>query len=291
MNNVLSLAPGNGTCFPRPSVFAKNRFLKSNAIRLGLFSAFGVSLICLYAGLSGSTHGFTATIEWEESLDGVYLKSRAYGEGSEETTRFLNVEGLNNAKPTDARSVLSYCEGLESEDLWGRHVYVDANETPRAFHYTFFIENISEESKEFTFRIQLDSFHITEEDGVMNPYTYLRIVLIEKDMQSHTPTRSIYGALNDLGQGTVEGGTRDLRECISSYQMEDNLRIPTFHDGDNGFCEPFRDDHELIREERDIEAGRILRYSIVAYFEGYDPDCRGSFPHGASVTLSAHIGG
>lgn len=294
------LPDDNSARFPKTFSLARNRAVKKAAIWTGVSCLAAFGIVLLIGGLIGGGHGFTTKIDRGSSLDQIVLKENRGipGERDANGVYFLNAEGLTNAKPTQAEKVLQFCSTLyDKEDLAGTNVFLDESGNQRALAYTFYLENASEkaEAQNFTFYISLSAYIAPTNAGAKNPYSYLRVIVFRNVEGSGTHDHTIYGAPNDQGYGTVDGGANDLRECISAYREvkegESTLRESLYYDGEEGYCVNFSSNtNELIREDDRIEKGQTLRYTIVTYFEGLDPDCAGSYPENSSLSLSAHFG-
>lgn len=292
--------PDGDARFPKSFSLARNRALKKAAIWTGAICTTAFGLVLLTGGLLGANHGFTTKIDRGSSLDQIVLRENRQqaGQRDQDGVYFLNAEGLTNAKPTRAEKVLEFCSDLyEDPDLAGNHVLVDEEGNQRALAYTFYLENASQraEPQNFTFYISLDAYIAPSNAGAANPYSYLRVLVYRNVEGSGLHEHTFYAAPNDQGMGTVDGGPNDLRECLSDWaeakEGDKTLRRPTFFDGEVGYCKNFASNtSELIREDDLIEKGQVIRYTIVTYFEGLDPDCIGAYPNNSSLSLSAHFG-
>ena len=283
--------PDNGTRFPSLFSFARNRALKRGALWVGGSCLVTFSAVLLIGGIAGSNQGFTTTIDRGANIDSVVLRTAAPAERGDDGVYYLHAEGLKTAKPTGVAKVLDFCKGLyDMLDLNGQNV-LEKDGVQYAFAYTFYLQNVSEE-KDQTFTSAPTNL------GAVNPYAYLRLLIYANVEGSGTHDHVFYAAPNDLGQGTVEGGKDDLRECLAEYDdsqkdAEGNtLRKPVnVPEGEDPYCVNFGSDtREIIRQENVLKKKQTMRYTIVAYFEGEDPDCERHAPNGASITFSAHFG-
>ena len=294
MSKEVKPTPESGARFPKMFSLARNRALKRVAFWVGGVSLGCFGIIALFAGLLGGHHGFTTQIDRGAKIQEIVLKNTRNHGGAvdDDGVYFLRAEGLNNAKPVETAEVLKFCQDelYGDENLSGSHVLEDVAGGQRAYAYTFYLSNTSQEKDlEYTFLLNLDSYSSPSNSGSKNPYAYLRVmVFANSDMTQHEHT--IYGALSDQSTGTVDGGAEDRRECISDFVVDHDLRKPTVKDGEVGYCTPFGNGMELIREDRRILKGETVRYTIVTYFEALDPECSGPHPQGASLSMSAHFG-
>ncbi len=287
--------PKNGARFPSAFSLARNRAVKKVALWVGGVSLATFSVVLLFGGLIGGHHGFTTRIDRGSTLEHVTLSARNKGvEKDEQGVYFLKAEGLSNAKPTTAQEVYDkLCRPLfDQQDIGGEHILnVENGEGQRAFAYTFYLENTSQEKDQnYTFYISLDSYSAPNNNGAKNPYSYLRVGVFRNVEGDGKHDHVWYGALSDQGTGTAED-PNDRREAIAGIP-ESNPRVATFTDplSNQRWCEAFGSTKELVREDATIHKGETIRYTIVTYFEGTDFDCAGSYPEGAGVSLSAHFG-
>ncbi len=291
-------SPESNVRFPKTFSLARNRALKRGAIWTGAVCTGGFAVILLFGGLAGSNHGFTTTIDRGSSVENVVLRTNTAAERGNDGVYYLHAEGLSNAKPTGASAVLDFCKGLyDKPDLSGPNVF-EKDDVQYAFAYTFYLDNVSDEKDQtFTFYVSLDAYSAPVNVGANNPFSYLRVLVYTNLDGTGEHNHTFYGAANSQGLGTVEGGKEDLRECLvgTAYDPQEDgseLRRPlSVPPEEDPYCVSFREDNaEIIREERTIHPQETLRYTIVTYFEGEDPDCAKTAPDGASITLSAHFG-
>ena len=269
------------------------------ALVAGVGSASIIGIIGLLGIFLGTQPGFSIQIDDLSNLRqdvSLYLKNGSKAGDSLGQTR-LYAPGLMNAKPTTAEDVLEYYDALnEDPSLSGASIYSRSSGAQHALIYTFYLWNFSEIEKEFAFYIQLDAYLPPRNLNVNHPYSYLRILTIVGPEDGSSYDVTFYGAANDQGTGTVEGGIADSRECISGHRnissnQDKTLREPTFLYKGQGFCESFAEDTDCIvtRYFRSLPH-EMMRFSIIAYLEGLDPDCTKSAPEGCRLSLSAHFG-
>ena len=291
--------PEDGARFPSSFSLARNRAIKRGALWVGGISLTAFAVILLFGGIAGANQGFTTTIDRGSNVDSVVLRAVKAASQDDNGVYFLHAEGLTNAKPTSVRRVLEFTKGLYDRlDLAGENI-LSIGDVQYAFAYTFYLDNVSEEKEQrFTFYVSLDAYTAPSNLGANNPYSYLRLLVYANLEGSGRHDHTFYAAPNDLGQGTVEGGKDDLREALAEYDdsardeegntLRESVNVP---EGEQPYCVSFADNtKEILREETTLEPKKTMRYTIVAYFEGEDPDCEKQAPSGASITFSAHFG-
>ena len=256
--------------------------------------AFGITLFCLTAIMSKGNLGFTAKIE-KSGQDNTLLLLKDVDQRDSthwKGTSFLSTTGNDTIIPTTASSIIKVRDSLEDvagfED--GKRVYLNASGRVIGVSYSLFLRNTStDESRPYVFCLGIDEYSLKGE-GSTNPYSYLRVIVFENDLGSEEAFSSIYASPNGKGLGTKEGGESDLRECVSTYLVEDGLRRPMFEFNHTGYCDYFGQGEELVRKEEFISPDTTRHYEIMFYYEGEDPDCKGAAPEKSTITLSARFG-
>jgi hypothetical protein len=96
--------------------------------------------------------------------------------------------------------------------------------------------------------------------------------------------------------------SKQHREPISTYRQEwgQDVIVSTYSttnqdEASSRYCEEFTEITESNKAivnavEFSIPAGRIMRFTFVAYFEGEDMDCNGLIPAESYLLLSLHFG-
>ena len=297
MSKKTEPTPESGVRFPKTFSLARTRALKRVIPWVGGISLLGVGLISIVAVFAGNGHGFTTKIDRGGQLKDVVLKDRAGGtaETDEDGVYYLNAEGLTNAFPTTAEVILPQVkEAWENPDanMDGSYTFYNDGGRQIGLAYTFYLENTSlEEKQNYTFYLSLDAYS-SPTNAAVSPYAYLRTVVYTSEEDGSAVTHTVFAAPNDLGQGTAEG-PEDTRECISTYSESKGgtIRTPIYKDEGNGYCTNFGAKlEEIVRMDEVLEPAQVRRYTILTYFEGNDPDCYGSYPENAGITLTAHFG-
>lgn len=255
-----------------------------------------LSIIAFLGRVSGN---FTVTIDPRDYTNRLTLSQGIDGS----RTPTLLGSGIENAKPIAASEVFRYLENevypLPQEQAQGSHNYEVGEGEERsayAMTYTFYLHNQTDEELPYRHSFFIESYSSPTNDA-LEPYEYLRIALYVNEPASfpgddETHEKEIYG-LESNYPGTGEG-ENDTRECVSSFTGpvdEDGnpiTRYPRTDSGEetSGYCTPFIDSTgHIIDETRTILPLQTLRYTVVAWLEGFDPECRGKAPEGASMTF------
>ncbi len=297
MSKKTEPTPDKSVRFPKTFSLARTRALKRIIPWVGGVSVLGVGLISTVAVFAGNGHGFTTKIDRGGDLQDVVLKDRAGNKAQtdENGVYYLNAQGLTNAFPTSAEVILPQIKAAWDDpdvDMDGSYTIYNDGDQQIGLAYTFYLENVSSEEKQnYTFYLSLDAYS-SPTNAAVSPYAYMRAVVYTSNEDGSEATHTVFAAPNDLGQGTAEGAD-DTRECISTYSESKNktIRTPVYLDEGNGYCTNFGTKlEELVRMDEILEPQQVRRYTILTYFEGNDPDCYGSYPENAGITLTAHFG-
>ena len=275
----------------------KAKRLRTLSFAIGMTSFVGLvtQLLCASMVQDG---GIVAKLDLAPKDHHLVLREKPFSSENEnaDPLRRLVAAGLNNAKPTQAKKALEFYSSLREEDLSGTKVYADeATESQYALVFTFYLENLSPDGDEsFSFHIGLHDV-ASPTNGATHPYSYLRLVVYANVVGKGDHFHTFFAAPNSLGEGTFVGGENDNRECISEYERyqegDTTLRKPIFHDGTEGYCENFRSSLDsIVSMPLSLGPKEMMRFSLLVYFEGYDPDCIREAPVGASLGLTAYFG-
>ena len=296
MSKKIEPTPDKDVRFPKTFSLARTRALKRIIPWVGGVSLLGAGLISIVAVFAGNGQGFTTKIDRASDLKDVVLRARPGGEQpqvDEDGVYYLNAKGLQKAYPTTAEYVLKRVKDVWADpaiNMDGSYTIYNAGDQEVALAYTFYLENTSsEEKRNYTFYLSLDAYRAPS-NAAISPYAYMRAVVYTSNEDGTGATHTVYAAPNGQGTGTAEG-MDDNRECISTMLTKTPVRSPDYLDEGNGYCTNFTEDpKELVRQDEALEPLEIRRYTILTYFEGYDPDCSGATPENAGVTLTAHFG-
>lgn len=275
---------------------------KAKRLRLLSFAIGTISFLGLVAQLLCASmvkeNGFVAKLDFAPRQHHLLLhENRPSSEDQySDPLRRIVASGLSNARPTQAKKALEFYSSLREEDLSGTKIYADGQgDCQYALVFTFYLENVSADVDEsFSFRVSLHDVEPPHNDAT-HPYSYLRLVVYSNPLDDKAHRHTFFAAANSIGEGTVEGGETDTRECISEYERstdgESVLRKPLFRDEGEGFCENFRSQSDsIIALPFSLAPRQVMRFSLLAYFEGFDPDCIREAPLGSSLGLTIFIG-
>jgi hypothetical protein len=277
--------------------YARRQKQKRIALIVTSVGAVGTLMLGIIAFLGRVSGQFTIRLDQHTISQNLKLsENRTSGSMSD----VLLAAGLDNAYTTTAKDVLGYVDSLkDEEDLSGSHNYSramsgqsDASPVNLALVYTFYAIN-SSASDPVTYRLSMaiDSY-TSPENSAVQPYSYLRVALYENacaaEGEEETHAFTVYANANQQGHGTKSGGDSDYRECLSDFSMVDNLRLARYdYDGNHGYCDEFVGNMQIFdRENVTVEPLQTMRYTVVVWLEGADPDCYGQPPEGSSFTFT-----
>jgi len=203
---------------------------------------------------------------------------------------------------------------LNKSQNWS--TYKDASKTEidrgLAQIYTVYLVNESKtDDQHLKYTVQADSYARTDTNDVLN---YFRVLVQTELIGGDEEIHNVY-----YGQKHNNPQTQDYRtgakdgygEPISTYQRSwtsdvdkviNSTYMTNVHEDEttgeevgDGYCESFLELNETNKAlvnaiDFTIPAGRTLRFTYVAYFEGEDMDCHGSIPAGSYLLLSLHFG-
>lgn len=279
--------------YPTSAKYARRRKQRNVALIVTGVGALGVLMLGIISFLGRVSGQFTIKMDPRIAPSTMKLFDKVDGESRE----LLTATGLANAHVTTASRVFSYVDTLKTNnDLHGSNnmtkettVDGETSSIDTALVFTFYAENISKsEDAIFDYDMTIDDY-TSPTNSAMQPYAYLRVAVFdnlydESGNGSHDCT--IYALSTN-----EENAAGDYRECLSKSKTIDSKRQPAYtYDGGDGYCEPFKDAYTILnRSAVTLEPQKKLRFTVVAWFEGEDPDCHGDAPEGSSITLSMNF--
>ena len=228
-------------------------------------------------------------------------------EGAKDEGTYIRGESLSTMVPTTAKEVEKYLEEKkQASELNGQTNYISKQDgTPDrgyALIYTIYLVNDSAtKAQALKFSVHLDSY-VEAEDHDYPLLDYFRILTQREVVGSEMVDNVYYGRKhtnkNAPYPNDLEDEAEQDREPISTYKREWDTQIisSTFgSNGNNGYCLNFYDDQTgatplVNAQEIVIPAGKTLRFTYAAFFEGNDMDCIGQIPSNSYLLLSLHFG-
>lgn len=276
--------------------YARRQKQKRIALIVTSVGAVGTLMLGIIAFLGRVSGQFTIRLDKQTISQNLKLSEH---KTSGTPSDLLLASGLDNAYATTAKDVLSYVDTLKSEeDLSGNH---NLSRTPAgeeatpmnlALIYTFYATNFSSaDSVSYTLSMAIDNY-TSPTNYAVQPYSYLRVALFEnfcaKEGEDETHAFTVYANANQHGQGTSVNGADDYRECLSDFSTVDGLRLARYdYDVKHGYCDEFAGNMQIFdRPAITLPALSVMRYTVVVWLEGADPECYGQPPEGSSFTFT-----
>lgn len=283
----------NTPLYPTSAKYARRRKERNIALIVAGVGLVGVLMLSIVSFLGKVSGQFTIKMDPRVAPTTMKLLDKPVDGTHKE---ILTAEGLTNAQVTTASRVFEYVDTLkEDNNLNGSHnmsktITTNGEETKLEFAliYTFYAENVSQnEDAIFDYQMTIDDY-VSPTNAAYQPYTYLRVALFENPYVTEGNGKhdvSIYAL-----ESTNLNANNDYRECLSTSHTVDSLRKPAYNYQNNGYCEPFEDPYTIFnRQGIVLEPRKMMRFTVVAWLEGNDPECRGEAPEDCSFTFSMNF--
>jgi hypothetical protein len=296
--------------------------------RIGLvgaiISSFTIIIFLILSFLPKGSSAFTIKIDNPSNSNAVNL-AMTTSETSEKEINVISATPILRALTTKAQDVEAYLSSQEKlEGSQNINETISGADYQRALVYTVYLKNKSEDtSKDLRvyYQVNLDGYS-TPTNNANLPIDYFRI-LVQKQFTDSNEIENIYygnrrtsdnmnldagGYITDIGQyvegydslSSEEKAQLQSREPISSRWFDINpedgknmLKRDWYSSGNNGYCinfDAYETGHLVSDVYIDIPAGKTLRFTFVAYFDGVDVDCDGKKPENSNILLSLHFG-
>lgn len=167
--------------------------------------------------------------------------------------------------------------------------------------YTFYVKNSGTDPMSYYVEVNIEKMiKASSSSGNISLDEILRVMIYENtvsfDANNEIVTKhdkTIFAKKIDVSKddyhryGTLEDGQIDDRECVAY----DDKYSPVCFGRENYRAVAFNDDSTIIKRIYSIGYNEIVRYTVVMWFEGSDPECQNEAPVGAGLTLSMSITG
>jgi hypothetical protein len=251
--------------------------------------AVGCAVFAIIAFLGQVSGNFSITLNQVDQVKlGMSTESGFTDPASE--TSYLRAVGLTSASAISA-------------DIMPEDSELDSNvggpkNGPNYLVYTFFIKNTSTAKVSYNVSLNIDSYKNPKNQAV-SLLAILRMRVYENLVNADS---TLTHSMKTYGQAatapfTKSDGTIEYRDPISlCTKYSDGTKVlPTTLEGNMkaenvGWCDPFESNTVAYdRIYTDLPSQDVVRYTVVVWLEGNDPDCIGDEPVGASVTFSMHF--
>jgi hypothetical protein len=247
----------------------------------------GCLILGILAFLGQTSGNFSIKLNETDQAQLAMATASDFNDGS--STSYLRAEGLTSADVM-AADILPEDAQLDS-DVGG------SKNGPNYLAYTFYIKNTSTEKVSYNVSVNIDDYRSPYNQAV-SLIAILRLRVYENleisDTINHNMTT--YGKSSST-PFVKDDGTTEYRDPISlcSVLADGTKILPTDISGNMkaenvGWAEPFVSNNiACSRQYSDLAKNGIVRYTVVMWLEGNDPDCIGQEPQGSSVTFSMHF--
>jgi len=156
-----------------------------------------------------------------------------------------------------------------SSDIGNRYTGDNVVDGIYFYKLTFFIKNTGSVVANYDINLSLVE-NVKPTNSVYGLDDILRVRFYENGDTSHSYTNY---AKASVTQKTTSNGDKTYSEYLS--------------DTDTSLCTPFVDESNVFtRNYEGLEVGGILRYTLMFYLEGSDPECTGDKPRDSSLKLN-----
>lgn len=193
-------------------------------------------------------------------------------------------------------------EILDADDSKSHNAYNVGPSGGSYLAYTFYVKNYGRDNMQYYVEVNIEKMAKASSKSGSNASLedILRVMIYENDVfvdennqVNTTHNKTIFAKKIDVPNDiyhrydTLEDGQIDDRECVSYNENyspvcsgRENYRATSFNQGTT-----------IIKTIKDSIPNEIVRYTVVMWFEGTDPECQNEAPIGAGLTLSMSITG
>ena len=182
--------------------------------------------------------------------------------------------------------LLPFLEPIDSEETdcdFGANIDVDGNiDSLNFFKYTFYIKNNGPTIADYDFRIKIADNKLSSDGRSLDEI--VRVMLFENDAYSNNHDYYVYAKKSNTTYIDKFGEPTNW-EPISTMPEEESFY---------GFAIPFESDSVVgTFNRRTVLPNEVMRYTIVFWLEGMDPDSNSEVaaPVGASLKFGIEING
>lgn len=289
-----------------PQVVKRRRKRRLAAIFSG--AAFvGASSLVIVAFLGRYVGSFTVGID-----SGTLSLSMSKKKAFTDPTTFLSIRKLPSFTPTmygtlvtdypdsDATKTLDQEETLEADCLHEIQ-YVDDTSTEvsnirsiGAFKYTFFVKNTGTKDADFKMDVKITENNPSSDQSLAPAYRDLSNslrVMLYSNFQDDDHNKTVYAKAADTYH-KLDPSKTGVEDTEANHTFDEYISTPnddstvTF----DGFATKFLNDTDITSiNVQDFVPDQMVRYTMVTWIEGNDPQCGGSAPVGASLKLGIQI--
>jgi hypothetical protein len=200
------------------------------------------------------------------------------------TTSFYTVNKLQTFETYTIKSIPAddILDNEDSSDSLGQKTNSDGEVTALYyFKLTYFIKNVGDDTANYDLKLKLsENTKSYNTDSSLDEI--LRVRFYENTANSSTHNQITYAKATNTVRYDSDGNITDS-ECIGK---ETDGVCDTYASDTTGETTPFYDDETVFkRSYKGLKAGDYMRYTIVFWLEGEDPECKAEKPQGATLKL------
>lgn len=262
----------------------------------------GCSMLAIIAFINKLSGQFT--IKMDDNSINLRLSSQ---DDFADSSTYLRGSALTQATTINADFIDGATQDGGSEDtLSGEHSYVNRPnaEKPEDYTtyfsaYTFYVQNLSEEAVNYSVSVLIDDYQNPSNQtasllDIMRVRVYENSTVEGQALSEKSHASTCYGRAstspyydsdgNWINTDPIAQWTKDA----NSHVVPDDSSIQ--RDENKGYCTNFVNDSKVCeRVYEGLQSKAIVRYTVVLWLSGEDPNAIGAQPEDASVTLSMHF--
>lgn len=208
---------------------------------------------------------------------GAELELKTTTKEDEEGKTFLVADQVPDYTPFSEEQFTYYEKtygNLDDENTYSQFSYLNGKESSTIyFKYTFFVSNVGKSDADYDFRLNIsnptkDASNRYEIDSILRVRFYENRNLDEHNYVTY--------AKKSATPHTDENGNTSYEEQISK-------------DG-SGYAKPFVSSNLVLTSHiNNLKTDETVRYTLVFWLEGEDPECQGEPPVNSSLILGVEI--
>jgi len=246
--------------------YVKRKKIKVFAlIATGVF-AFGVTSFSIIASIGNNLGDFTISLKNNGPIVSLDTSS-----GFADPKTFYRVDQLpefTTIRSTNIPSIDLIDNENYASTIGNRYDVNNVIDGMYFYKFTFYIKNTGSVVANYNINLQLIE-NVKPSNTVYGLDDILRVRFFENSSEDHT---YVDYAKQSITTKTLPDGTTSKGEYLS--------------DEDQTLCTSFESsDYVFDRQFENLKVGEVVRYTLLFYLEGSDPECTGDKPHDGSLKL------
>jgi hypothetical protein len=137
--------------------------------------------------------------------------------------------------------------------------------------YTFYVKNVSKDSTYFNLQLNLDAY----KNGINQSCSLVDIVRLR-----------LYANRYVEGQATTHENTTYAKMSADGVSDEIVSYATAAQDRNKSAATSFLSDKVVMEHDYTLGSQEMMRYTVIMWLEGFDPQCTGTVPEGAFASFS-----